>query len=408
MAQKKKLFTGIDLNQERAMITFFHEDMKEMETVSTVPEEERCQIPTAVFCTGQGNYFYGDEAIRRENRTDGTFFSQLYIRSLDPENVAYRNMLVQFLRRLLQFKGQYVKEDTELCLSIAIPAVTDEAVGLFSYVRKELDVPEQNFRLMDYTESFFAYVYHQESSVCLHDVALFDFHADRITASILHSDGYGSVKRVTSVQKEWTVPEYLLAHGDGKDEFFANVVRETFTKRILSGVFLIGDGFDGDWMRESLRVIGPNKRVFKGKNIYTMGACYAGYRSFVTEGWNYYYDSPYKLQGELSLKIMKGTEPCFLRLTRLGENWFAPTEAYYFLYDGDPTLETWIRVRQRMSARIERFTLDYLPDRAPNSIRLGVQALPTGGSEVVLRVWDDGFGELYESTGKVWEFRLSL
>ncbi len=199
-----------------------------------------------------------------------------------------------------------------------------------------------------------------------------------------------------------------MENEDAKDEYFANVIREAFSKRIISGVYLTGDGFDGEWMKESLRVIGPHKRVFKGKNLYTMGACYAGYRNIVTEGWNYYYDTNYKLQGELSLKVMHGKEPCFLRLTRLGENWFTPTEIYFFLYDGDPTLETWVRVRQQMGAKITSFTLDYLPDRPPRSIRLGVQAVPIRGNEVVLRVWDDGFGELFESSGKQWEFPISL
>ncbi|MCD8216749.1 MAG: DUF5716 family protein [Clostridiales bacterium] len=409
MAEKKKLFIGIDLNQERAMVTLYHEGIAEMETVSTIPEQNHYQIPLAVFCTGQGNYFYGDEAVKRQNRTDGTYFDDLYAQSEDPEHVLHRNMLVQFLRRLIKFQERFADwEDMDSYLAIAVPEITDETVALFRFVREELEFLPERFQLMDYTESFFAYVYHQDPGIRLHDVALFDFRNDRIFSATLHSDGYGKIKRISSDKKEWTVPDYLLAQDEGKDEFFANVVRETFAKKIISGVYLIGDGFDGDWLHESLRVIGPNKRVFKGKNSYTMGACYAGYRNVVTDGWQYYYDASYKLQGELSLKAMRRGEPCFLRLTQLGENWFTPTETFYFLYDGDPVIETWIRVRRQMSAKIESFTLDYLPERPPGSIRLGVQALPVSGNKVVLRVWDDGFGELYESTGKVWEFPLEL
>ncbi len=409
MAEKKKLFIGIDLNQERAMVTFFHEGTAEMETISTIPGQDHCQIPLAVFCTGQGNFFYGEEAVKRQNRSDGTYFDDLYTQSADPGHIPHRNMLLQFLRRLLKFRERFANwENLDPYLAVAVPEITDETVSLFRFVREELGFSPESFQLMDYTESFFAYVYHQDETIRLHDVALFDFRNDKIVSATIHSDGYGKIRRISSVRKEWTVPDYLLAQDEGKDEFFANVVRETFARKIISGVYLIGDGFDGDWTRESLRVIGPNKRVFKGKNIYTMGACYAGFRNVVTEGWQYYYDAAYKLQGELSLKAMRRGEPCFLRLTQLGENWFTPTETFYFLYDGDPVIETWTRVRQRMSAKIESFTLDYLPERPPGCIRLGVQAVPVSGSKVVLRVWDDGFGELYESTGKVWEFPLEL
>ncbi|MCD7980925.1 MAG: DUF5716 family protein, partial [Clostridiales bacterium] len=204
------------------------------------------------------------------------------------------------------------------------------------------------------------------------------------------------------------IQEQLRDPDAPKEALFANLVREAFLKKEISGVYFIGDGFDGGWMHETLRVVGPNRRVFCGKNLFTLGACYAGYRNLVTEGWNYYYDAPYKLQGEVSLKVLKGGEPGFLRLTRLGENWFLPTESYYFLYNSDPKLEVWIRVRQRMNPRIETFTLDYLPDRAPGSIRLGVSAVPMSGEEVRIRVWDDGFGELFESTGKIWEFTMKV
>ncbi|MCD8109704.1 MAG: DUF5716 family protein [Clostridiales bacterium] len=408
MSEKKKLFIGIDLNDEKAMVSFFSEEMKRPETVSTVSGEERFQIPTAVFCTGQGNYFYGEEAIKRQNRTDGNFFSNLYAEALDPEHVAYRRMLVQFIRRLMKFRELFDRTGREPYLAVSVPGITERAVELFDYVREELDLLPENFQLMDTGESFFAYAYHQDESVCQHDLALFDFRGDRICSFVLHTDGHGAVKRVSPTIRQWELPDYLADHDSGKDEFFSNVVRETFQKRVISGVFFIGDGFDGGWMQETLRVVGPNKRVFQGKNLYTLGACYAGYRNVVTAGWNYYYDGPYKLRGEISMKVMRGGEPGFLRLTQLGENWFTPTGTYFFLYDGHPSLDVWIRVRQRMNARMETFALDFMPERAPRSIRLGIRAVPVSGKEVLLRVWDDGFGELFESTGRVWEFSISL
>lgn len=408
MSEKGKFFTGIDLNDEKAMVSFFSGDMKRPETISTVSGEERFQIPTAVFCTGQGNYFYGEEAIKRQDRTDGNFFSDLYKEALDPEHVAYRRMLAVFIHRLMKFREQYDRPGLEPYLAVSVPEITEQAVSLFEFIREELELSPENFQLMDMGESFFAYTYHQAESVCQHDVVLFDFRGETIRSIVLHTDGHGAVKRVSPTIRQWELPEYLADHPSGKDEFFANVIRETFQKRVISGVYLIGDGFDGGWMQETLRVIGPNKRAFQGKNLYTLGACYAGYRNIVTDGWNYYYDGPYKLRGEISVQVLRGGAPCFLRLTQLGENWFTPTGTYCFLYDGDPSLDVWIRVRQRMDARVETFTLDYMPERAPRSIRLCIQAVPVSGSEVMLRIWDDGFGELFESTGMVWEFPISL
>lgn len=404
----EKLYIGIDLYNERAMVSLFHEGMQGIETVSLVPGEEHYQIPAAVFCTSQGNYYYGDEALRRQDRTDGSFFSDLYLGAQMPDNVICRNMLVQFLRRLVRFRERYDLENMDCCLAVTIPEITDDTVALFEFVRKELGFPPDHFRLMDYGESFFAHTYHQDPSIWLHDVVLFDFQQNHIFFRLLHTDGTGTIKRVTSETKEWIVPGYLMDQPEGKDEFFANVLREAFMKKIISGVYFIGDGFDGGWLRESLRVIGPGKRVFKGKNLYTRGACLAAYRNDVTDGWCYYYDCFYKLHGEVSLKVRKDGVPYFLRLTQLGENWFAPTETFYLMYDGDPRMEVLVRVRERMDPRSESFALDYLPERDAGSIRLSVRAVPVSGTKVILHVEDDGFGELFESSGKVWEFPITL
>ena len=400
----EKLYIGIDLNNERAMISLFRQGMQDVEAVSAAPGQERYQIPAAVFVTNMGKYYYGDEALRRQDRTDGHFFSNIYEGAMEPENLVYRNILVQFLRRLLRFGEKYDPECANTCLALTVPEMTDSVVELVEFLRVELKFDLEHFRLMDYGESFFAHTYHQDSSVWIHDVALFDFQGDRLTHILLHTDGTGSVKRVTSSKKEWTVPEYLLNHPEGKDEFFANILRESFLKKVVSGVYFIGDGFDGDWYQESLRVIGPHKRVFKGKNLYTRGACVAAYRNDVTDNWHFYYDCSYKLRGEISIKVRKGQEVCLLRLTQLGENWFAPTRKHYFMYDGNPNLEVWVRTRNRISAQNEVFHLDFLPERNPHSIRLSIQAVPVSGNQVVLIVEDDGFGELFESSGKVWEF----
>ena len=82
----EKVYIGIDLNDERAMVSLFYEGMKQVETVSAVPGEERFQIPLAVFCTGQGNYYYGEEALRRQDRALYVyllaFFRRRWIRSM--------------------------------------------------------------------------------------------------------------------------------------------------------------------------------------------------------------------------------------------------------------------------------------------------------------------------------------
>ncbi len=408
MIQKKELYIGIDLGYERAMVSLYHAGMKEPETISTVPGEEKYQIPTAIFVGKQGNY-YGDEAIRRENRPDGEFYDNLFAHALqEKEATLYHSLLVQFIRRLIRLKERYDFEGLIPCLALTVPEITTDVVELFGYVREELEFPAEQAVLMDYGESFFAHTFHQESSIWMHDVVLFDFSGDNIQFILLHRNGNGKIQIVSPVKRSWQVPAAALGNPEFRDEFFANVLREAFMKRIISGVYFIGDGFDGGWLRESLRVMGPNKRVFLGKNLYTRGACMAAFRRENQMGWNYFYDCSYKMQGEVNMKVQEGEEITFLCLTEAGRNWFEPVNEYYLIYDRNPKFEVWIRARGQLNTKIRTFELDDIPERPAKTIRLKVRAVPQSGNSVLLEISDDGFGELFESSGKVWTFLLDI
>ena len=49
-----------------------------------------------------------------------------------------------------------------------------------------------------------------------------------------------------------------------------------------------------------------------------------------------------------------------------------------------------------------------VPDRPEKTLRFRIRALAENGRKVVLHLEDDGFGELFESSGKVWEFPVTF
>ncbi len=407
MEETKYLYIGIDIRKERAMISFFHQGLTAPETISTVADEERYAIPPAIYRTAEGTLFYGAEAQKRSGEADGAYFPDLYTRAVEGEEEA-KGYLLLFLRRLLQFADHYADLGLTPLLAITVPSLDPPVISCFTSLRDELGFGEEEFFLMDYAESFFAYAYHQDPAITMHDVILFDFEGEEITAILLHADGVGGMRRVSPGRKSWAFSPVRCPRGELKDQFMARVVQDAFAKHIISGIYLVGEGFDGNWMKETLQAMGPNKRIFLGRNLSTQGAALVAYRNVVTKGWNYYFNGPYKLKGEVSLKVRRRGSGQQLRLTTLGANYFLSTPTYRFLYDGDPQLEIWIRTRERNRARVDLFTLDCLPERPKRSIRLCLRAVPKSDTTAILEVWDDGFGELYESSGKRWEFLLNL
>lgn len=405
----ENVYIGIDLNNEKAMVSLFHAGMREPETIAAHPGTDLYAIPAVVYRSGSGKYYYGEEAIKRKDRTDGAYFENLYEEALLPENTVYRNILVQFLKRLIRFRERYeCCSKMALYLAVAVPKINDAVLDLFAFVRSELSIVPEQFQLMDYGESFFALVYSQDRSVWLHDTALFECDGRQISMRLLHTDAQGKVRRVTSETYAWTVPHLTWENPQDRDAFFAKTLQEAFARRAVSGVYLVGEGFEGSWMQDSLQMLGKHRRVFQGDNLFTSGACLAGYRNVNTQGWHFYYDCAYKLKGEVRLAVTQNGQTGELILAGLGENYFAPTKTYYLLLAGDPVLNVSVRTRGKETAREFEFSLDYVPEREAGSVRLSVQAQPVSGTEVWLRLADDGFGELFESTGKEWRFLVPI
>ena len=71
------------------------------------------------------------------------------------------------------------------------------------------------------------------------------------------------------------------------------ILKDCFRGHIVSSVYLTGDGFDGDWMKQSVAFLCQGRRAFVGKNLYSKGACYAALCSEQQENWDYVYPVSY-------------------------------------------------------------------------------------------------------------------
>ena len=411
MDQKKEFYVGIDIGRGRAMISLYREDQKEPETVSTVRGKEKFGIPLAMFLEKNGTAYYGDEALKRREQPNGDFFEDIYERAQQEETeetTLYHGLLVQFIRRLIRLKERYSLKNNPACVAITVPVLSQQVITLLEYVRQELELSEKELVVMDYAESFFLHTYHQEAVLWQHDVAMFFFQGLELTFYLLHRKSGLKVQLVTSEQKHWQVPESICTHADLMDEYFSNVVREAFANHAISTVYFVGDGFDGDWLRESLRVMGTNKRGFLGKNLLTRGAAYGAWRYSSSGSWGFFFNCDYKMQGELDLRIESQGADGFIRLIEAGQNWFCQTPSFKLLYGGIPEIVLKISQIGVANSQLLHLELTDLPDRPESALRFRIQAIPKNGTEVTLRLSDDGFGEFFKSSGKIWEFPVTL
>ena len=403
------MYYGIDLGDQSTLFSYYRKGLDEPVTLSTVMGSEMYQIPTYLAKKrGVGQWFFGNDAIRQTQLSLAVGVDELLTKArnkeyvlIDTEEYPAEDLLLIYFKKLMLLPGR--GQDMPLAkLVITVDVLDETAIDLFTMTATRMGLEPDQLLLIDHRESFYYYALSQEPNLYLHDVMLYDYSQSSLRQCLL--------KRNTSTRPQVV---NLLYENRGtinfdKDRSFDEIIRQGFAGEIISAVYLIGDGFDGDWMKQSLKRLCQGRRVFMGKNLYSKGACYAGMvRDGVTE-WPFVYIGDNDLKLNLSLKVIDRNEMNFITLISAGNSWYDAHGECEVILDGTPEFECWIQSPDSRKARVESVELKDLPERENRTTRLRITAKPRSDREIVVSVQDLGFGELVPASGKTWEKVLGL
>lgn len=410
---KPKLYIGIDLNDSYAMVSFLPERELEAVTVYVKKDQDTYKFPTSLYVGKNHHYRYGQEAEKKKFDTNGAFYDHLFLRAKDAIETEQGQETVSrlgtFLRRLLKLRENlYGAEEFEQFLVVTVPEMTPQATAVLDGVRQQLGDVVTKMEWMDYAECSYYYVYQQDPTVWNQQVAVFDFGANQLGCTVLGRDVRMVPQVVMSGQVSFDAPAQLDADLAQKDAFFADCIRKVFDKKIISGVFLLGEGFDGDWMKESLNLLTKNRRVFIGKNLYTKGAAMAAKVLFSGTSWNYRYECSYKAQANVSLQVQDGDMKKTLPLIQMGENWFEQRASYRLILVGTPEFQLFVEKKGERQKKQIDITLEDVWNRPDKTRKILIQAQMSKNNVLSLTVKDVGFGAFYAATGAEWSYEIEL
>lgn len=410
--EKTSYYLGIDLDNDNAVISYFQLNMKEPETVSTVAGSEVYQIPLILAKKrGIGQWFIGEEAkrlalLQGEEAVSGLLQPALAGKEFFIEGETYKaqELLALYIKKLVYLAGKLGNPVIPDFLVITLEQLSREVTELFLQVAERIGIPEGRLTLIDRRESFYYFAFSQQKELWLHDVCLFDNRGDEVWCRRLERDQRTMPQLVTISEEQRNIDRA------NKDASFLKIVSEVTGGHIVSAVYLTGDGFDGEWMKESLSFLCKGRRVFMGKNLYSKGACYAAARKCMTEenSWQFVYMGDNEMKVNVSLKVQSQGKTEFFTLISAGDNWYETVGECEVLLDGSNEIDFWLQLPNSKEAKIEKLTLADLPERPPRTTRLRIKAQPVSDMEVKIRIKDLGFGEIFKSSDKTWEYMMSL
>lgn len=193
-----------------------------------------------------------------------------------------------------------------------------------------------------------------------------------------------------------------------RDSLLHKNLEKMFENTPFSAVYLVGREFEGEWMDKSFRFLCRKRRSFRGDNLYTMGACYAAMEeNGVTACKDTLYLSDDMIQHNLGMWMEIRGQEGYYPLVNAGINWYMARHTCEFLLGDEKEVVIYSRT-VRGEEMEHTLALSQLPDRPRRATRLRLDISFTAPDRCRVRAEDLGLGELYPSSGKIWEANISL
>lgn len=405
-----ELYIGIDLNDRWTQISYYRHGMEEPETISIIVGEERYRIATTLYRKNIADQWHLKEAMTNvvEGSTE-THVDYLLSGSLKDETILLqeeykiRDLFLVYLRKLIWLVPGLgdIKRITGLAFNLE--QVSMKKVTLLRKLMEEIGVASPKIFIVDKKESFCHFMMHQDPTLRQYHVLIFQCENEQVKAQIFHKDNKTNPIRIEIQEIDFGS---LPREKSERDRVFDQMAQQALEKRITSAVYLTGDGFDGEWLRQSQNTICRGRRAFQGKNLYSKGACYGAQIASGSKQYEYIYFSEYTLKRNIFLKVRHGEQTQFFSLADAGCRRYECNGHCELLLDQEPYVDIWIQAPEHDTARIESLELTDLPSRPPRTTRLQVEICPAGETKIMIRITDLGFGPWFLATGKVWEYYI--
>lgn len=403
-------YVGLDIDDSNVVVSVFQPGMKEPETISTIAGSEVFQIPLLLMKkSGIGQWFIGEDAKKIATEQGEEPLSELLSKALSSEMIVLEEeefkaneLLTLYIRKVLLIAVRFGEQVLPDKLVITVEELSQEMIKLFASVCEGLGMDKGNLTLLDRKEAFYYFALNQKPDLWLHDVYLFDYRREDMICCHLKRNQKTVPQLITLDSK---VKKMLPPKDDG---FFYQVLLECFRGNVVSSVYLVGDGFEGNWMKKSLSYMCQGRHAFMGKNLYSKGACYAAIVARDAENWHYAYLGDNEMKVNVSLKVSNRRNPEFLTLISAGDNRYETERSCEVLLDGTPEIAFWLQSPHSKEAKVEKLKLADLPERKNKTTRLRIVAKPVSDTKVQIKIRDMGFGEIVKSSEKTWEYIMSL
>ena len=361
---------GLELNERYCQISFYNEKQQEPQTLDNV------MYPA----------------------------DNLYHRALKRESDELVHLLMEFVKQALE-RFEEIEQ-----LVFTVPVLDVDIARMLKGIGQRAGVSKEHIYVQDYKESFCNYMLYQPKELWQYEAALFQCDRHEVKAYMLRRihAGYGrgrdafvTVDEVANAQMKELAAIYPVLNVDRAKEAdiqFRQFVQSVFEKKLVSSVFLVGEGFENNWYPLSLKVMCNGRRAFLGNNLYSKGACYTAYGRSLEHADTPVYLDETKMMDQICLKLRVLGKERWYPLVPWGTRWYEADSQCEILLENADDIEIHIESLAGAEVQVERISLSGLPKRENYTLRLQVKVMLLDERRCRISFRDMGFGEFFAAT----------
>lgn len=406
----EKVIVGYDLGNKYAQIScYVTGSEEEIRTLSSVAGSSVYTIPLALSKRqGVNQWFYGSEAIRYAGEEEGILVENLLKLARDGEPVQIDGapidpvaLLTLFLKRSLGLLSQVTNTERIGALMITCEELDHRMLEVLTAAIEGLHLKTDQICFQSHVESFYYYNLYQPEELWRHKTILCEYGDASIRTYCMECNRHTTPVVAYMEEREFPfpVPE--------SDEKMQEIAKKLCENQMISSVYLIGEAFSRDWMKESLRYLCKGRRVFQGNNLFSKGACYGMMERLTPgeNGKNHVFLGRDKLKSNIGMKVLRQGEESYQALLDAGINWYeAKNTMEFYLLEGR-AVEILITSLTGKGNRIARIVPEELQE---GIIRLRISVEMRDDTHLKVELEDLGFGTFRAATHHIWKEEIEL
>lgn len=401
---------GYDLNEKYCQISYYNEAKEEPETLKV--SSDNYQIPLSLGKI-DGEWVYGLEAECLKAVDESLFVEDLFDKAFYHQKVAVGKRTYDAVWLLAKFIRLTLEKFEEIdYLTFTTPFTSVDMSKMLKSIGKHLGIPKDRVYVQDYKESFCQYMFYQPKELWQYESALIFSDAQKIKAYMLRrlnvvnnreKELFVTVDEVAKAHIKELEAIHLLVDDEEKarsaDESFKAFIQSVFEKKVISSVYLTGEGFENNWYPNSLKVLCNGRRAFVGNNLYSKGACYTSVRIFRDDNDGPVYLDESKMTERISLRMRVNGKEGWYPIVSWGTRWYEADGEWEVLLEDDSDLEVHIESLAGEELQVEKIPMKGLPERTDYSLRLKIEIMFLEERLCRLTLKDVGFGDFYPASG---------